>query len=417
MTQPLHHIVRVRTTDDLRNFVKPGLLDEVVVNANLLESAERTLTALLQETSLPYSVDPMLWRLQMPEWSKNAAGGVKRNYQRLAEYYSIGTGLTLGLSRLTDTVATNKQWQMIARNAIEYQQNRLRRDEGPPDLFGMKHLLEPVRLTSPALVALTKEEDAVNLTLANAAIEFAGRPIAIQVIIPVERMLEPAEVARVLESLPVEGVGSYSIWTPEVTEERLIGEEALFAAMVRVIATLTDKGIAVGHQHATYTVMALHDIGLSSITHPLNWVDHGGTFKSAGFANRSCRTYAPALRHAIKYDEAFELAGGFDVNEYREMYCDCIYCTGLYSKGLHPFDELLRTRVVQKGNRSVTEPTPAAVAANNWHFLLSRRSEVLAFSADPAIDVIARDIERATKLHRGGDAMRLGHLASMLKSA
>jgi hypothetical protein len=353
----------------------------------------------------------------MPEWSQNTEGGLKRNYQRLAAHYSNGTGLTLGSRPLSETVTTDKQWQIIAYNAIVYQQARLHRDEAPPDLFGAKHSLEPVRLTAPALVALTRDEDAVNLKLANAAIEAAGRPIAVQVILPLVRLLDSAEVAKILKSLPFEGVSSYSIWTPNVTEEMLIGDESLFATIARAIATLTDNGIAVGHQHATYAVMAMHDIGLHSITHPLNWIDHGGTFKSAGFANRSCRTYAPALRRPIRFGDARELAGGFEVDEYHEMYCDCIYCTGLYSEGHHPFEELLDTRVVQKGTRSVTEPTPGAVAANNWHFLLSRRSEVHAFSAEPAVDVIARDIERATKLHRGPDAARLSQIASLLKSA
>jgi len=417
MTHPLHHIVRVRTTDELRNFVRPGLLDEIVVNANLLEYSGRTLTALLQETSLPYSVDPVLWRLQMPEWSKNADGAPKRNYQRLAAHYAMGTGLALGPSPLVETVASNGQWQLIARNAIEYQQSRLRQSEAPADLFGMKHSLDPVRLTAPALVALTDKEDAINRILANASIDASGRPIAVQVIIPIERLMNPAEVARMLDSLPMDGVGSYSIWAPHVTEERLIGDESLFAAMVRVVKTLADRGIAVAHQHATYAVMALHDIGLSSITHNLNWVDHGDPFTPVKFANRSCRTYAPALRRAIRYNEASDLASGFDADEYRELYCDCSYCTGLYSEGHHPFNQLLDTHIVQKGRRFITEPTAAALGANIWHFLLSRRCEVNAFSAQPAIDVIARDIERAAGLHRGPDAARLSHIVSLLKSA
>jgi len=62
-------------------------------------------------------------------------------------------------------------------------------------------------------------------------------------------------------------------------------------------------------------------------------------------------------------------------------------------------------------------PTARSVGANTWHFLLSRRNEVEAFSARPAVEVIEQDIERASALKRGSDAARLGHLADELKSA
>ena len=62
-------------------------------------------------------------------------------------------------------------------------------------------------------------------------------------------------------------------------------------------------------------------------------------------------------------------------------------------------------------------PTSQAVGANTWHFLLSRRLEVEAFSKDTAADVIRRDIDRASALNRVGDASRLLRLANQLPAA
>ncbi len=62
-------------------------------------------------------------------------------------------------------------------------------------------------------------------------------------------------------------------------------------------------------------------------------------------------------------------------------------------------------------------PTSRAAAANTWHYLLSRRQEVDAFSTQPALDVIARDITRAASLAGQIDAARLEHLAAKLGAA
>jgi hypothetical protein len=57
----LHHIVRVRRTEDLQ-FVRSGLMDEVLVNANQVENSPDSTTTTLQATGVAFSVDPMLTR-------------------------------------------------------------------------------------------------------------------------------------------------------------------------------------------------------------------------------------------------------------------------------------------------------------------------------------------------------------------
>jgi len=51
---PLHHIVRVRTSDDL-TYISPGLIDEIVINANQWENSIQSTPAALWKTTLPFS--------------------------------------------------------------------------------------------------------------------------------------------------------------------------------------------------------------------------------------------------------------------------------------------------------------------------------------------------------------------------
>lgn len=100
---PLHHIVRVRTSDDL-TYISPGLIDEIVINANQSENSIQSTRLRCGRQPCLSARGPVLWRLQVPAWSRNVNGATKRNYKRLGTAYGKGTGLTLGLAPLLDTV-------------------------------------------------------------------------------------------------------------------------------------------------------------------------------------------------------------------------------------------------------------------------------------------------------------------------
>lgn len=414
---PLHHIVRVRSSDDL-TYVSQGLMDEVMVNANQLENSIQATTAALWKTTLPFSVDPVLWRFQVPSWSRNASGDTKRNYRRLGATYTKGLGITLGPAPLLDTVSGDKQWRSLAANVVAYQRDRLH--DVPTQLEFLDDLreLHPARLTAPALVAFSTTEDRVNRLMIEAAAEEAQTGVAVQIIVPIERLVDHASLRELIASMPADGVGSYSLWTPMVTEERLLTDPAVLTALLRMISELSGRGIAIGHQYANYTVAALHDVGLASVTHHLGWVDKREPVAEQGFAMRSCQTYVPGTRHCVRFHQAEAIGQELDAEQYAERYCGCTFCAGMFQAGQHPFELLLETQTVEmKNGRERQIPTSRSVGANTWHFLLSRRSEVEAFSAHAALEVIEQDIERASALNRRGDVARLGRLVTELKSA
>jgi hypothetical protein len=374
-------------------------MDEIVVNANQLENSIQATTACLWRTTLPFSVDPVLWRFQEPAWTRNDDGETKRNYKRLGLAYAKGTGITLGMTPLLDAVATDEQWCTIAKNAIAYQRDRLR--DVPTQLEFLAELrdLHPVRLVAPSLVSYSPREDRINRLMIEAAITEAQTAVAVEVMVPGERLADRADLWKMIDSLPVEGVSAYLVWTPKVREEQLLSDHAMFAALLRMVSELSVRGVAVGHQYANYTVAALHDVGLSSVTHHLGWVDKGEPVEVQGVPMRSCQTYVPGVRHCVRFNEATGLGLDLDPQEYAERYCDCTFCTGMFDAGQHPFDLLLEMETfTMKNGRQRQIPTSRAVGANTWHYLLSRRSEVEAFSTRPAVEVIGAAIERASAL-------------------
>ena len=151
---PLHHIVRVRRSDDL-TFVRPGVMDEILINANQLENSPDSTATALRQTTLPFTIDPVLWRFQIPERWRNDKGDTKKNYTRLGHAYVKGTGITIAAGPLLETIPSDAEWVTLAGNVIAYQQNRLGLMPTQLDLLEISHPRElyPVRLMAPALVA------------------------------------------------------------------------------------------------------------------------------------------------------------------------------------------------------------------------------------------------------------------------
>jgi hypothetical protein len=107
-----------------------------------------------------------------------------------------------------------------------------------------------------------------------------------------------------------------------------------------------------------------------------------------------------------------------DSTAYAERYCECAFCSGSFANGQHPLDLLLEDQYVAfKDGRGRRTPTGRAVALNTWHYLLSRRNEIRAFSEGPALEVIEVDVARAAALVGGYDTDRLRRLATELRSA
>src|SRR5947209_3614607 len=179
---PLHHIVRIRTTDDL-TFVRAGIMDEIIVNANQLENSPRSTAVALRRTTLPFAVDPVLYRFQLPAWWRNDKGNTKRNYARLGKAYFEGMDIPIADGPLLETVPNDEAWRTLAANVLHYQQDRLLEVPAQLDLLenGEFRELNPSRLVAPALIAFYPAEDRINRLLAEASAGESDGGIALPV--------------------------------------------------------------------------------------------------------------------------------------------------------------------------------------------------------------------------------------------
>jgi hypothetical protein len=410
MSQQLTQIGRVRKSED-REFLRPGLCDSLLINANQLENSPEGTAAYLDGTGLPYLVDPMLWRLQVPDWWRNDKGDVKRNYARLAGRYSAGTKVRMAEAPLIESVRDDAEWRRIAANTVQYQRDRLLPANGQADLFNPDGL-RPSGIVAPALYATGRDIDRVNRILAEAAADAAGEPVMTALVLPRDRLLVPSEVEHALKSVAPD-VGGYHLWTPYVTEDALVGDPSLFPALLHVIAALAERGAPVVLLHGCYVTEALRDFGVSAVVHHTSWVDKGeGAVERRG-AIRSCRTYVPGVRHSVRFAEAEDLGRELGQSEYLDRYCGCRFCTGVFAEGQHPLDLLLEDHPV--GDTRRRTPTGRATTANTWHYLSARRDEVIAFSSGSVLAVVERDMERAAEL--GEKPPALEQLSARLRPA
>lgn len=389
------------------------MMDEVLVNANHLENSSASTTATLRESTVPFMVDPVLTRFQVPEWWRKETGETKRNYTRLGRIYVAGTSIRIAEGPLLQTVPDENEWRILARNVLNYQLGRLEPDTQLDLLTGTPRELRPVRLIAPALVAFSEAEERTNRVLAEASAEMAELPMALPVIVPSDRLLNQEELGRLLNSVPSDGVSSYLIWTPNVTEERLLSDDRLFGGVLRLVSELAERGLGVGHMHGTYAIAALHDLGIDMFVHHLGWTDKGEPAAETGGGPRSCQTYAPGVRHTIRFDRARELGYPLSPDEYIDRYCHCDVCVGSFEAKQHPLDLLLEEQPVNNNPRRLTM-TGRAEELNTWHYLIARRQEVEAFNAEAATDVVARDVERAAALAGSSERSRLQRLAQGL---
>jgi hypothetical protein len=415
---PLQEIFRVRRTDDLV-YVRSALTDEVVINANQLENSVASTSSALLNSDLPFTVDPVLWRFQLPSWWRNSKGNTKRNYRRLAAAYTRDTQLEMAAGPLLGIVSDDKTWDALALNVIRYEETRLLDVPTQLDLFGteLPRELRPARLIAPALVALTSAEDRVNERLVLASVAATDDPLAAQVVIPLARLLATEEFERILRRVPTRGVSSYLLWTPEVSEDLFLTDPVVFGGVLRLVGTLADRGLPVAHQYSSYAFCALHDAGLDAVTYHAGWVDHGEPADEPGFMIRSCRSYVPGARHSMTFKQAESLGRPLDAAAYIRDYCECTFCVGSFDVGSHPLDLLLEAQTVEVNGHARLTPTERAVAANTWHYLLSRRLEVQSFAAESSAVVVRRDVDRAARLADAVSLQRLRYLADNLQSA
>lgn len=397
----LRHLVRYRMDSD-SDYLASGAMDAVLINANHLEHHLHTTAARTKQLGLPYLVDPMLWRFQVPAWwRRQSDGATKKNFVRLAAHYFSGTNVCVADSALGPEVSDG-DWRQIAANVILYEKARIV-DEGGGLLAMMEGGHAPAALIAPYLLANSPTEDRINRLLIEAAASQAGSKVIGHLALPVERIKVGRDLDEAADSIASDNVLGCFIWTERLTEERLYSSDADFDALLHIIDRLASKGIALWHAHGHFTAAALTQSGLTGLAHNLYWVDYGmQAAQPKGTPHYSTRTYVPGLHQTLHFNNAIEIGRGLSIDKYRELYCSCHFCSSLIEHDQHPLDSMLEVMEVPGARGGIQyRPTDRALGANTYHYLWARQQEMAMFAANAAHDVLVAEVLRGQELLRG----------------
>lgn len=409
------HSLRIRDADEWPIVAEsPGALDGLVVNANVLEHRATVFARRVADSSLPFLIDPMLWRFQVPTWWMRDDGvTTKKNFVDLARRYSAGTGIHMGAQPLLDWVNTDDDWHKLAANVVKYQRNRLADAAGSlfvnTDFYTRQPV--PAEIVAPYLLARNRNEDRINRLLIEGAAEAAGQPVIAHLALPLKRAQDPLERAAALQAVLCEEAGGVLIWMSGMTEERLMERTEDFDGFLAVLDSLNSHGKVIGHAHSGFAAAVLRDRGLHSLIHRVHWTDDGMPAEPGG-GPAACTTYVTALHRAVYFDRAWPLIPK-DPQEYLRQICSCFFCREAVAAGEHPMD-LLMQAVEIRGPRGGTRLTPSdgAIMANRFHFLWSRRLEVQSIEELGPREYLHRELERLTSL--GVPRGRLNRLAEVI---
>lgn len=408
----LRHVVRLRTTDD-REYLVRRALDGVIVNANELENRAEASSSTLVDHRIPYLVDPMLWRFQVPDWWHRQDGRVKRNFKRLATRYTAGTDVVMARGPLMNEVTTEADWRGIAKNVVRYQRERIPEASGAL-LRAMQGDIdpEPAAIVGAYLLAETESVDAINRCLLEASAEAAGDKVIGSVALPLARALEPRQLDKALDAVSSDLALGALVWIEGLTEERTVMGEG-GEVILRVAEQLAGRGLMVWHAHGGFAALALRDRGITGIVHPLAWRDSGAPAPPPkGVPQHSRTSYLTAMHQSERFGTISQLAAHLTPEEYLEHYCSCWFCGRALAAGRSPL-ELMLEETERQGPRGrvVQVPSEEALSFNRWHFLWARHLEVEQLREQPVASVIGKAIDDARWLHH--DAGYLHRLAAV----
>ena len=251
MTPPpsLHHIVRIRTLDDLNLY--PALMDEVMVNGNLLEHSLTAPPAPFGRTTLPSASTRSSRAFRCLR-----GGGTKGRDE--AELHAPpgrvvqGTSVQIAAGPLLETVPSDDEWRVIASNVISYQRERwfrsTRNSISSVTNFGRSGSSRQHSLPSPpAKTAST----AFSPRRAPSRRQHVGLPV----IVPPDRLGDPAELERLLRSIRLTASARTSCGH-RTSRRTARGRPGPPSRVVRLVSSLASRGVPVGHLHGGYVALA-----------------------------------------------------------------------------------------------------------------------------------------------------------------
>lgn len=394
-------------------------LDEVIVNANLVEAgAGATAAFLLSIRQKPYMIDPITYSFgQDPSYLMNTSRDEpKRTFHSLSDKY--GELCRDSLARRQALTPSDFQARSVvedfSQHVLEYQRTVIMNALEANEVFlepGIEEL-PPVRLVAPYFFNDPSQNWLdVNHELAEVSCALAPGDLPVWAVVSFDgRALDRREdLESLVEAYRSTECAGFLFWPSGFDDIRATpGQIVGYRWLVRELCA-DRPGRAM---YGGYLSALLKDEGLDGLSHGVGYGARKGVTPVVGGGMPPARFYLRAIHDNISISEMIRLARGLNESQFRQTICDCTICSGLIESG---GVDLLRAEFGaaedrRYGHQIRSVPIPRVYRLTRFHYIENRHMELTDVAQKTRADLL-RDLESGYDMYAAGlGSSRLDYL-------
>lgn len=384
-----------------------GLLDRIIIGANLFEAAPGATSSLLvrlagkKPPTLPYMLDPMTYAFgvytdktgivqEKLDWikSERKKGGTtyidfKRSYKDLSGMLGepFSTALQRGRAIVRADFPTAESVQAACRRTVEYQLARVKTallDD--PDYGEYAELAPPPQAVFAPYFYIDRSDidGLVELCLQFAEITSGERPpgVSVHSILCADEALlkDERRIETIVPRLAASGIDCVWLWFSGFFEER--ADVKTLTAFKRLVQSLSQH-LLVGNLHGGFFSLCLALDGLGATSHGIGYGEQKDVIPVIGQSTPTVRYYLPPVHKRLgvpQIERSFDALNIRDIGDFHAKVCDCVVCKGVVSTDLSDFSNFGDMHYSTPKSKRLAQ-TPAAAKRCRFHYLLRRFHE------------------------------------------
>lgn len=385
------HLIRLGTHAEKEYLKKLKTFDDVILNANLIESTSEAMAVFADEMvrgghrfivdpyTHAFAVEPsQIHSSRQPKDAERPR--VKATFAALAECFGMPLGDGLGLRSLLPTDLPDVVLRQVVKKTLDYQTSRLSRALAENvEFLGTEDVanLVPALILAPYFV---DEFDGVWGTINRRSLEFAAEVAGERaggVIAYDSRSADEGRLRDLAKAYSDAPVQNYFVWPTDLDEHH--AAEITLSSYAAFVERLVGAGKSLVAFYGGFFALLLSYRGLSGVSHGVAYGDKRGMEPVAGGGLPPPMYYVRAVRDVIRIGDLPILAAGLSPEEFRERLCNCVICDGLLKQGGvdKVIDELTQTEYRTTARGELREVFAGSVyKLVKFHFLLNRADEV-----------------------------------------
>lgn len=371
-------------------FKKKGLMDGIILPANLIAYYENSIPKTLKNFDLPFLVDPMtyVWGIK-DKYIRKRDGNKKKSYEKLVEKLDCNVANLLYDSLIQYTPLSKSNYIEFINNILDLQISFQKMDDSPrkksldrimkfkKDYVQNNYDLSPIAIVPPYFYFNRINDKLYKLTKFSCNYAFNNEDYKDYRIYPIictdiKLLHDTVNVDKIVQDFePFEGI---IIWINDFDEQEASGRD--LNALANFVEKLSGNKDDVINLYGSYFSILLSHKGLTKFSSGICYSDHKAIKTLAGGGGMPIRYYEPHLKTMLLADDMLRLYNS-DVPEWFE--CECPICkqySNVYSE-LESNDTDLLIDFFGSINNEDKEDVPGYIdwKRSRLHFLYMRQLE------------------------------------------